>query len=349
MRKVIYSLATAAIALGMTACGGKKTESPWSEEFQYENEEEYDGGEEEEEKMEIPESAIAKIDNIHFEDDEMQDMVRLKRQDYELTYADFAINTTVQVFACDKTDKKVSYLKLGFYDENGNKLESIQVFDGIEQLNAALEAGDIDNAIDLPVSFTTVGRNSEAKFMNAVKYIKGEAIYSDSEGDDENTHQTLAEANAEEEVEEVIEEVVEETPATNPNKTFSNAKDLKNSPEYKQFIADGKSGDIDKMIRAYVWLGKQEAAIKSQVRALNETAIEMAVALDQANEEIGEKYDSFTISGALNNMTDKMSNAQLTAYNKACADEPLYFTANDMDLSMKYAEKYRKIRYNSPF
>lgn len=117
--------------------------------------------------------------------------------------------------------------------------------------------------------------------------------------------------------------------------------------ELSKFISDGKSGDIDRMIDALEWHNSVKAKLKPQVRALDENAIKEAIKLDKASEEIGEKYDRYSLSGALDSKTGEMSNSQLSRYNTACANGVLYFTSKDD--TTEYNSLYRKLRYGSPF
>lgn len=121
------------------------------------------------------------------------------------------------------------------------------------------------------------------------------------------------------------------------------------SAELDKFIADGTSDNIDRMISALEWYNKVRATLKPEVRKLNEDAIKAAAELEKAGEEIGDQYDAFSISGALDNKTGGMSESQLDRYNSVTT--VLFFTADDSGSPevQKYNELYRKYRYGSPF
>lgn len=111
------------------------------------------------------------------------------------------------------------------------------------------------------------------------------------------------------------------------------------------FISKGKSGDINKMIEALEWMNKKRNELKPYVRNLNESAIALAVKLDNANEKVGNKYDAFTLSGALGDKTESMNDSQLSRYNRACGNTCIFFSYNETDLSSKYNDIYRKMKY----
>lgn len=343
MKKIFYSIATAAIALSLTACGGKKAESAESAQSAQPSEENYD-----DENVEVPTSATVTIAETAFEDGDLAEFIELVPGDYDVNYEDFEILTSVKVRALAQSDREVSYFTVNYYDEGGNQLTSETIVDGIDAINEALKSGDTVTEIEIPVHLLLVGNGAEAEFMNTVKTVKGDYVSEDTDGDSsEREVRTIGESYENQAQKES--DTNETETAAYSNATYANAKDLEKSAAYKQFLSDGKSGNIDKMIKALQWLGTQRSAIRSKVRDLNENAIGIAVALDKASEEIGKKYDAFSLKGALNDKTNNMTNAQLTAYNNACANDPVFFTVKESDLSGKYNTIYRKLRYNSPF
>ena len=119
---------------------------------------------------------------------------------------------------------------------------------------------------------------------------------------------------------------------------------LLDSTETEEFLANAKSGDIDRMLDAYEWYNNAKSKNKEKVRALDRTAIMIAVELDKLDEEAGKEYDSYGgLSSVLSSKTNEMSNEQLTRYNNI--SRCLYFTADDRELSDKFNEIYREIRY----
>lgn len=135
----------------------------------------------------------------------------------------------------------------------------------------------------------------------------------------------------------------EDDDSSSSSSSSSSGSSSLNDSELRQFISDGKSGDIDKMISALEWLYKTEAGLKPKVRALDEEAIKCAVELDKASQEIGKKYDTFTLAGALDSKTDEMSSSQLSRYNKVCGKVVVYFTSSEN--TSEYNSIYRRLRY----
>lgn len=119
------------------------------------------------------------------------------------------------------------------------------------------------------------------------------------------------------------------------------------SAELDKFVADGKSGDIDRMISALEWYNQTRQALKPDVRNLDESAIKAAADLEKADEDIADKYGAFSLTGALNNMMSEMSESQKTQVSTLSAQSVLFFTAQD-DTS-EYDRLYRKYRYGSIF
>lgn len=113
--------------------------------------------------------------------------------------------------------------------------------------------------------------------------------------------------------------------------------------ELSAFIADGKSGDIDRMIKAAEWQNKVEAELKPAVRALDEDAIRAKIKVDKAITEIGNKYDSYSLFGALSSRTDDMTDSQLSRYNAAYDNKVMFFTVKDD--TAEYNSLYRRLRY----
>lgn len=117
--------------------------------------------------------------------------------------------------------------------------------------------------------------------------------------------------------------------------------------ELAKFISDGKSGDIDKMIDAYDWYKTMRASLKECIRNLDENAIAAAVALDKANEEVAMKYDEYGISigGALSDKEKEMTEAQRKRFNEVDSKSVVFFTSSEKELSDKYNEKFKELRY----
>lgn len=156
------------------------------------------------------------------------------------------------------------------------------------------------------------------------------------------------------EVEEVTssEEVTDATPTADSNEAASQpgevdkaaVKAFIDSYEFKQYAENAKSGNIDKMIEALKWLNKTNASLKSQVRALDKTAIAKVVELDIIEKAAADKYNRMSLDGALDNLTDEMSESQLEKYNSVSRSSSLFFTMNDSKLSQEYTQIYREIK-----
>lgn len=158
MRKIFHSIATAAIALSFAACGGKKAETAESaqpsediysdEYFSDDYSDDYSG---DEEKAEIPASATVTLEETTFNyGGDLAEFVELVAGDYDVKYEDFEIVTSVNVRALAQTDRKVSYITVKYYDGDGYKLASEDIFDGMDALNEALRSGDTATEIKIP-------------------------------------------------------------------------------------------------------------------------------------------------------------------------------------------------------
>lgn len=147
---------------------------------------------------------------------------------------------------------------------------------------------------------------------------------------------------ATEEAEETVFTATEEPAASSSseNKYFTSA-------ELDKFVSDGKSGDFDRMISALEWYEKTRAALKPDVRNIDENAIKAVAELEKANESVGGKYDSLTLEGALNSKMDEMSESQKNKVSELSASSVLFFTAKDD--TQEYNKLYRKYRYGSFF
>ena len=113
--------------------------------------------------------------------------------------------------------------------------------------------------------------------------------------------------------------------------------------DLQKYIENGMSDDIDRMLSAMEWENKVEKQMKPRLRALDEDAIRAKIAIDKASEKIGEKYDRHSISGALDDISDQMTDAQNQRYAKACANTVFVYTANENGTD--YQNLYRKLRY----
>lgn len=162
----------------------------------------------------------------------------------------------------------------------------------------------------------------------------------------QDTSTELSADNSEDFNEEYVEEDIS---ADEEEEESSESADctLLNPTEVEEYLANAKSGDIDRMLDAYVWYNNAKSKNRDNVRALDKNAIAIAVELDKLDDDAGKKYDSYGLNGALSNKTGEMSNEQLTRYNNISTC--LYFTIDDQELSEKFNTIYREIRYGSPF
>lgn len=162
----------------------------------------------------------------------------------------------------------------------------------------------------------------------------------------QDTSTELSADNSEDFNEEYVEEDIS---ADEEEEESSESADctLLDPTEVEEYLANAKSGDIDRMLDAYVWYNNAKSKNRDNVRALDKNAIAIAVELDKLDDDAGKKYDSYGLNGALSNKTGEMSNEQLTRYNNISTC--LYFTADDRELSEKFNTIYREIRYGSPF
>lgn len=200
---------------------------------------------------------------------------------------------------------------------------------------------------------TTACGGDKKETAEEAQYVEITSGGLDVEGD--GTEEEAVMAQPAFDVEEVAssEEVTDATPTTaDSNEATSQpgevdmaaVKAFVDSYEFKQYAENAKSGNIDKMIEALNWLNKTNASLKSQVRALDKTAIAKVVELDIIEKAAADKYDRMSLDGALDNLTDEMSESQLEKYNSVSRSSSLFFTMNDSKLSQEYTQIYREIK-----
>lgn len=271
MKKFFYTAAVAAIALGMTACGGKKEEATNAEsaEMAVNN----DSADEN-----IPASVNVTVEDGTFEGGDMAEYVAIVPGEYTFNYSDGRATIELKAKALQQADKQISNnSKFAIYDADGKELGTMSIYGGFSDLSKAIKEGNTESEYTLKMNY--YGSPTEfPEFMTIAKVVKPLEAK-------ENVNSSSSSSSG----------------------SSSSGSSLVSSSELSTFISNGKSGNIDKMLEAFEWLNKTEAGLKSQVRALNEDAIKAAIEIDKANEEIGGKYDTYSLMGALNNMTDKMS------------------------------------------
>lgn len=263
---------------------------------------------EQSEEAATPQTATVKVNDESFAEGDMMQDIRLVPGNYTFNYADGTAVVEIKAKAVGQTDKEVSSdTKFGIYDENGNELGTMIIFSGTGQLSEALKNGN--NETECVLTLKYYGFDTPfPEFMAKAKEIKGlEAIEYRKSSDSPTTDGSV------------------------------------NSSDLSTFISNGKSGDIDMMLDALEWENSVEAALKPQVRSLDENAIKTAIEIDKASEEIGAKYDRHNLSGALDTMADKMTDSQRSRYNTAIANMVHYYTANE-DMT-EFNNLYRKLRY----
>lgn len=263
---------------------------------------------EQSEEAATPQTATVKVNDESFAEGDMMQDIRLVPGNYTFNYADGTAVAEIKAKAVGQTDKEVSSdTKFGIYDENGNELGTMIIFSGTGQLSEALKNGN--NETECVLTLKYYGFDTPfPEFMAKAKEIKGlEAIEYRKSPDSPTTDGSVS------------------------------------SSDLSTFISNGKSGDIDMMLDALEWENSVEAALKPQVRSLDENAVKTAIEIDKASEEIGAKYDRHNLSGALDTMADKMTDSQRSRYNTAIANMVHYYTASE-DMT-EFNNLYRKLRY----
>lgn len=263
---------------------------------------------EQSEEAATPQTATVRVNDESFAEGDMMQDIRLVPGNYTFNYADGTAVVEIKAKAVGQTDKEVSSdTKFGIYDENGNELGTMIIFSGTGQLSEALKNGN--NETECMLTLKYYGFDTPfPEFMAKAKEIKGlEAIEYRKSPDSPTTDGSVS------------------------------------SSDLSTFISNGKSGDIDMMLDALEWENSVEAALKPQVRSLDENAVKTAIEIDKASEEIGAKYDRHNLSGALDTMADKMTDSQRSRYNTAIANMVHYYTASE-DMT-EFNNLYRKLRY----
>lgn len=264
---------------------------------------------EQSEEAATPQTATVKVNDESFAEGDMMQDIRLVPGNYTFNYADGTAVVEIKAKTVGQTDKEVSSdTKFGIYDENGNELGTMIIFSGTGQLSEALKNGN--NETECVLTLKYYGFDTPfPEFMAKAKEIKGlEAMEYQKSSSDSSTGSSSV-----------------------------------TSGDLSTFISNGKSGDIDKMLDALEWENSVEAALKPQVRALDEEAIKTAIEIDKASEEIGAEYDRHNLSGALDTMEDKMTDSQRSRYNTAIANMVHYYTASED--GTEFNNLYRKLRY----
>lgn len=263
---------------------------------------------EQSEEAATPQTATVRVNDESFAEGDMMQDIRLVPGNYTFNYADGTAVVEIKAKAVGQTDKEVSSdTKFGIYDESGNELGTMIIFSGTGQLSEALKNGN--NETECVLTLKYYGFDTPfPEFMAKAKEIKGlEAIEYRKSPDSPTTDGSVS------------------------------------SSDLSTFISNGKSGDIDMMLDALEWENSVEAALKPQVRSLDENAIKTAIEIDKASEEIGAKYDRHNLSGALDTMADKMTDSQRSRYRSAIANMVFYYNASED--GTEFNNLYRKLRY----
>lgn len=263
---------------------------------------------EQSEEAATPQTATVRVNDESFAEGDMMQDIRLVPGNYTFNYADGTAVVEIKAKAVGQTEKEVSSdTKFGIYDESGNELGTMIIFSGTGQLSEALKNGN--NETECVLTLKYYGFDTPfPEFMAKAKEIKGlEAIEYRKSPDSPTTDGSVS------------------------------------SSDLSTFVSNGKSGDIDMMLDALEWENSVEAALKPQVRSLDENAVKTAIEIDKASEEIGAKYDRHNLSGALDTMADKMTDSQRSRYNTAIANMVHYYTASE-DMT-EFNNLYRKLRY----
>lgn len=123
------------------------------------------------------------------------------------------------------------------------------------------------------------------------------------------------------------------------------------SNEISQYISDGKSGDLDRMISAYSWYAKKRSELKPEVRNLNEDAIKAVAEMEKAEDEVADAIGSTSLKALLYEKFGSMSDSQEKKFKEATDNDVFFFSGSETMSkdSQKYNELYRKYRYGSPF
>ena len=315
MKKFFLTTVTAmAVMMFLPSCGGGSSST--------ENAEETEVSSDEDESK--PKTVEVSVVDGAFEGGDLAAYVELVSGQYNIERETWSAKAEVKAKVKGQTDDELSGdSKFAVYDADGNELGVMSIYGGQTALNKALKSGDTDSEYTLILKYYESSAPMD-EFMAKAKTIKGiDAAKSESR---------RSSSSADE----------DEDSSSSSSSSSSGSSGL-NDTGLRQFISDGKSGDIDKMISALEWLYKTEAGLKPKVRALDEEAIKCAIELDKASEEIGKKYGTFTLAGALDSKTDEMSNSQLSRYNKVCGKVVVYFTISDN--MEEYNSIYRRLRY----
>lgn len=321
MKKFFYGAAMAALLVSMTACGGN-SENTESEDAEYAaSEDEGDLG-----------TITVSVVDGKFADGDLAEFVELVPGDYTMTCTSSKGVLELKAKATAQSDKELSgNSKFGIYDENGNEIGIMLLYGGQTDLNKAMNEGDTETEYTLYMNYYAHSDFPMEEFMKKAKEIRGIMAVASKESSSSSSDSSSSDSSS------------NDSSSDDSSSSSDSGSTLISSSELETFISKGKSGDINKMIEALEWQNKVEAGLKSKVRALDEDAIKAKIMIDKAVNKIGEKYDTYSLAGALNNMTDQMSNSQLNKYNAACAKSVIFFSAGEN--SSEYNSLYRKLRF----
>lgn len=325
MKKIFYSMTMAALTLGITACGGNSDSSSNADQALKEAVEAAPTEEEKPDYSNVQKTATVTVADSNFSEGDLADFIAIVPGDYTFNFD--AENERAEI-KLKLRPKGVSFNDVSgntdfeILDADGNRLGTIVIYSGQSDLSEALQEGNTAETVEITAYYfgnkydDSVGFE---QFMARARKLRGiKAVSRNDSGSSSSSSSSSADTDF-------------------SGNSYVSAADL------KEYFENGMSGDIDRMLSAMEWENKVEKQMKPRLRDLDEDAIRAKIAIDKASEKIGEKYDRLTLSGALDNLEDDMTDAQSQRYAKACANTVFVYTASED--GTEYNNLYRKLRH----
>ena len=332
MKKIFYSMTMAALTLGVTACGGNNESASNSGQALDEAVEAAAPAEEEKpDYSNVQKTATVTVADGNFAEGDLADFIAIVPGDYIFN---FAAETERAEIKLKLRPKGLSFNDVScntnfeILDTDGNQLGKIVIYSGQSALSEALQEGNTADAVEITAYYFGNKYNDSVgfeQFMARANKLRG--LKAVSINDSGNSSSSSASSSSS---------------SSSAGSDFS-GNSYVSAADLQKYIENGMSDDIDRMLSAMEWENKVEKQMKPRLRALDEDAIRAKIAIDKASEKIGEKYDRHSISGALDDISDQMTDAQNQRYAKACANTVFVYTANENGTD--YQNLYRKLRY----
>lgn len=329
MKKILYSIALASIALGMTSCGKSKEQAI----HEY-----LESTREETEEVDVPETANVNLVNGMATEGDLAEFIEFMPGEYQATTS--GNSSSVELLIPAKVKKQSDlYIRetseaMVAYDKEGNEIGKLTLFSNTD-LSKLLNAGNTEDEVTVKFHYWKYDNKERADFMNNIATVKVVKVLGQEAPKEEKGSSSSNSSS---------DDVEADNTTSSGSYDKAAVKAFTETSDFKQFKENAKSGNIDKMLKAFDWYNAECKKLKPQVRALDKTAIAKSMELDDVYNTAGGSFTS--LMSKLSDLQDQMTSSQKSAFDRACSNNVIYFNMKDMNsgLSTKYGDIVREIR-----